>query len=110
MKPADELTPADALAVRLDLWALTPEAWRYYVPALVRMFLVGDTEVDALAEGLITSLTPTDDQQGREKLDERVAGLDSAKRQALADFVCWFVRVEEYVPRGAAAAGYWGCD
>ena len=108
-KSADELTAEDALAVRLDLWALTPEAFRYYVPALARMFLVGETEVDALGEGLITALTPSQDAATRAKLDERVGLLDAAQRDALREFVCWYLSVEEDVPRGDAAAEYWNC-
>lgn len=108
-KSADELTAEDALAVRLDLWALTPEAFRYYVPALARMFLVGETEVDALGEGLITALTPSQDAATRAKLDERVGPLDAAQREALGEFVCWYLDVEEDVPRGDAAAEYWNC-
>lgn len=108
-KSADDLTPEDALAVRLDLWTLTPEAFRYYVPALTRMFLVGDTDVDALGEGIMTALTPSEDPSIQEKLDERVGALDDAQRQALGDFVCWYLDVEEFVPRADAAVAYWDC-
>jgi hypothetical protein len=108
-KSADDLEPADALAVRLDLWTLTPEAFQYYVPALTRMFLVGDTAVDALGEGIMTALTPSEDPAIQEKLDERVGALDDAQRKALGDFVCWYLDVEELVPRADAALAYWDC-
>lgn len=108
-KSADELTPEDALAVRLDLWALTPEAFRYYVPALARMFLVGETEVDALDEGLMTALTPSPDQEARAKLDERVGLLDDAQRSALREFVCWYLGAESFVAGRDEAAAYWDC-
>ena len=93
--------------MRLDLWTLTPEAFGYYVPALTRMLLVGDTAVDALGEGIMTALTPSEDPAIQEKLDERVSALDDAQRKALGDFVRWYLDVEEFVPRADAALAYW---
>lgn len=107
---ADELTPDDALAVRLDLSALTPEAFRYYVPALIRMLLVGGTEVDALGEGIVTVLTPPEEPERRERFDARMALLDDAQRQALADFACWWLADEdEHVANREELATYWQC-
>jgi hypothetical protein len=110
-KSADELTPDDALAVRNDLWALTPDAFRYYVPALIRMLLIGGTEVDALGEGIVTALTPADAPETRAKFDERMASLDEAQRRALGDFVCWWLSDEdEYVAQRDKLAAYWQCS
>lgn len=110
-KSAGELTPDDALAVRLDLWALTPEAFRYYVPALIRMLLVGGSEVDALGEGIVTALTPSEEPARREKFDARMALLDDAQRKAAADFVCWWLADEdEHVAGRELLVAYWQCD
>lgn len=109
-KSADELTAEDALAVRNDLWALTPDAFRYYVPALIRMLLIGGTEVDALGEGIVTALTPPGEPETRAKFDERMASLDDAQRTALGDFVCWWLSDEdEYVAQRAQLAEHWRC-
>lgn len=110
-KAPDELTADDALAVRLDLWALTPEAFRCYVPALIRMLLVGETEVDALGEGIVTALTPPAEPERRDRFDARMALLDDAQRKALSDFVCWWLSDEdEHVAHREQLAAYWHCD
>ena len=113
-KRADKaFTHDDALAVRLDLWALTPEAYRYYVPALVRMLLVGGGggEVDALGEGVMTVLTPPSEAERRERFDTRIALLDDAQRKAAADFVCWWLSDPEgeHVANRAELVAYWQC-
>lgn len=109
-KSADEVTPDDALTVRLDLAALTPEAFRYYVPALTRMLLVGGTEVDALGEGIVTVLAPPEEPERRERFDARMALLDDVQRKALADFVCWWISDEdEHVANREELAAYWQC-
>jgi len=111
-KRAEELTPQDSRAVRLDLWSLTPAAWHYYAPALLGMFLAdpGADELDGLGEGIFATLVPPQDAELRERFDERMALLDDAQRAALRAFVCWY---REQVPELAgadAAAQHWGCD
>jgi hypothetical protein len=108
-KDAGELTADDALAVRLDLWSLTPDAFRYYVPALLRLALADPDAVDGLDEGVFDVLTPPGDPDGRERFDERMALLDERQRSALGDFACWFgAQVPELAGAGAARA-YWQC-
>ncbi len=111
-KRAEELTPSDARAVRLDLWSLTPAAWQYYAPALLRMFLADpdDDELDGLGEGIFDTLVPPDDAELRERFDERMARLGDAQRAALRAFVCWYREQEPELAGADAAARHWGCD
>jgi hypothetical protein len=108
-READDLTPEDALAIRLDLWTLTPEAFAYYVPALARMLLADKMAVDALGEGLWTALAPPTEPGRREKFDARIAVLDDDQRAAIGRFVCWYLCSEEELPRADEARGYWNC-
>jgi hypothetical protein len=108
-READALTPDDALAIRLDLWTLTPDAFAYYVPALARMLLADKTAVDALGEGLWTALAPPTEPGRREKFDARIAVLDDDQRAAIGRFVCWYLCSEEELPRAEEARDYWNC-
>jgi hypothetical protein len=108
-KDAAELTPDDAAQVRLDLWSLTPRAFAYYVPALLRMALDGDVEVDGLDEGIFDVLTPPEDGDLRERFDERMRLLDDRRRGALRDFVCAFSDQQPELAGAEAARAHWGC-
>ncbi|HEY1540012.1 MAG TPA: DUF6714 family protein [Solirubrobacteraceae bacterium] len=109
-KDAGELTADDARAVRLDLWSLTAEAFRYYVPALAHMTLAGDEEVDGLDEGVFDVLTPPADDAGRARFDERMGLLNEGQREALGDFACWFSAQVPELAGADAARAYWRCD
>jgi len=108
-KGASELTADDATEVRLDLWLLTPEAFAYYVPALLRIALSGDDEVDGLDEGIFDVLAPPGDPGLRARFDERMAQLDEPRRDALATFVCAFSDEHPELDGADAARAHWGC-
>ena len=45
----EQITAAEAWELRMDLSSLKPEAFVYYMPALLRVILLGDSCVDSLA-------------------------------------------------------------
>lgn len=107
-KPANLITPEDARHVLMDLWLLTPEAYRYYLPALLRIHLTGSTFVDGLGSFAFRTLIPPDDP-ALEIFERRMALLDDRQHRALAGYVAWYLDYESSVPRrdAAAAASYW---
>jgi hypothetical protein len=106
-KPAGEVTAADAWEVRMDLGSLTPPAFAYYLPALLRIVLVDDEYVDALDSSVFGMLTPPDDPSLAEAFDRRIALLDGAQRDALRRYVAWYSEGESTLPSRERALDYW---
>jgi hypothetical protein len=105
-KTWDEVTPADAHAARLGLWLLAPDAFRYYLPAMLRLAL-GGTYVEGLAEAAFEVLVPRDVPPLARVFEERMRTLDDAQHAALAAFVDWYLQEESIVPLRERAAAYW---
>jgi len=106
-KPAGDVTAADAHEVRMDLPYLTPEAFAYYLPSLLRILLTGDTYVDSLDTSVFGMLTPPDDPARAKAFERRTALLDRAQRDALADYLEWYAEGESALPGRERALAYW---
>lgn len=106
-KPSAGVTPADAREVRADLAHLTPAALVYYLPALIRIALLSDDDVDGLGEAIFGMLTPPEDRPGLAFFERRAALLDDDQRSALASFLSWYSEGESYLPGRDRALGYW---
>jgi uncharacterized protein DUF6714 len=106
-KPADRVTAEDAGESRLGLWLLTPAAFRYYLPALLRHVLVPERYVDGLGEAVFDVLVPRDDAELGRVFGERMKTLTESERAALAGFVNWYLGEESIVPLRDQAAAYW---
>jgi hypothetical protein len=94
---------------------LTPEAWRYYLPALL-IWCVRDTgQVDALLNNLAHELTPRADS-GRDWFEPRSIGFSPEQRCAIVTFLEWYREHEqaewasigaEHPNEVAAAIDFW---
>jgi hypothetical protein len=68
---------------------LTPEAWRYYLPALMT-WCVRDTEkVDVLVDNLVHELTPRVGASS-EWFAPRAVGFSTDQRRAICSFLAWY--------------------
>jgi hypothetical protein len=73
---------------------LTPDAWRYYLPAMM-IWCVRDTDnVDALVNNLVYQMTPRA-SRGREFFEERAPGFSVEQRRAIITFLEWYQQKEE---------------
>ena len=107
-KAAEEITPDDARDARFGLWLLSPEAFHYYHPALLRYVLPVDAPyVDGLGEAVFEVLVPRENEELQRVFEQRMALLDEAQRDALADYVAWHLANESVVPLRADAEAYW---
>ena len=106
-KSAGEVTAGDARAVRVDLGYLTPPAFVYYLPALLRVALAGGEQAEGVGESLFGMLAPPQDPELRAAFDRRVAGLDGAQRDALARWMRWYAGSESDLPGRERALAYW---
>jgi hypothetical protein len=106
-KAAGDVTAADAREVRTDLGYLRADAFAYYVPALARIALLCDEDVDGLEQSIVGLLTPPDDPAARAAFEQRIGQLDGAQRGALASFVRWYCDSESFVPERDRALAFW---
>lgn len=106
-KAAGDVTATDARAVRTDLGYLRPDAFAYYVPALARIALLCDEDVDGLEQSIFGLLTPPDDRAARDAFQQRIGQLDDAQRAALGGFVQWYAGAESFVPGCDRALAFW---
>jgi hypothetical protein len=95
---------------------LTPEAWRYYLPALI-VWCVRDTrQVDVLVDNLVHELTP---RPGADNawFEPRAIGFSAEQRRAILSFLEWYQQREQagWASIGAEPPGqarsaikYWG--
>jgi hypothetical protein len=106
-KAVGDVTAADARAVRTDLGYLRADAFAYYLPALARIALLSDEDVDGLEQSIFGLLTPPDDPGARAAFEQRIGQLDDAQRTALAGFVHWHAGAESFVPGRDRALAFW---
>src|SRR5207253_1099641 len=106
-KSPDEVTARDARDVRVDLGYLTPAAFVYYLPALLRIALAGGEQADGVGESLFGMLTPPEDPGLRGSFDERVAPLDEAQRDAVGRWVEWYSEAQSDLPGRERALAFW---
>lgn len=79
---------------RVEAALLTPQAWRYYLPALM-IWCVRDTEeVDVLVDNLVNELTPPAGA-GNEWFAPRARGFTTEQRRAICSFLAWYQAREE---------------
>jgi hypothetical protein len=106
-KTADEITAADAREVRHDLPYLSPEAFIYYLPALLRVILTEDTYVDGLDEFVFYQLVPPENPALSEHFTQRIGPLDDLQRDALRRYVDWYSAREPFLSGRDSALAYW---
>jgi hypothetical protein len=106
-KDADALTTDDAREVRGDLSLLTGPSLRYYLPALLRLILLGDTHVDGLDEFIFYLLIPPGDPEQLHGFNDRLGNLDRSQRAALSDYIAWYSEGESFLPERDRALAYW---
>ena len=106
-KDAGALTPDDARDVRGDLRLLTGPALRYYLPALLRLILVGDPLVDGLGDFTFQLLVPPEEPGQPRWFEEQFGNLDAAQRAAIGNYVAWFSEGESFLPGRERAFAYW---
>jgi hypothetical protein len=106
-KSADDVTPTEALEIRGDLRCLTPEAFVYYLPALLRIILIGETYVDALDQFVFRMLLPPEDASEDDEFEQRVALVDATQRKTIAQYVDWYSEGESHLPGRERALAYW---
>jgi hypothetical protein len=85
---------ADGRGQRVEAALLTPDAWRYYLPALI-VWCVRDTRrVDVLVGNLVNELTP---QRGihEEWFEPRAIGFSTEQRRAVLAFLEWYQEREQ---------------
>ena len=103
----EQITAAEAWEVRMDLSSLKPEAFVYYMPALLRVILLGDSCVDSLHDSVLTLLMPREGRATDEDFERRMALLDRSQRSALARYVDWCLDGESGLPGHERALAYW---
>ena len=106
-KAAGDVTAADAREVRADLGYLRADAFAYYVPALARIALLSDEDVDGLEQSIFSLLTPPGDPAARDAFEQRIGQFDDPQRAALAGFVHWYSGAESFVPGRERALAFW---
>jgi hypothetical protein len=106
-KSREQITAADASEVRTDLSSLKPEAFVYYLPALLRVILIGDSYVDSLDASVLALLLPREGRAADRDFERRMALLDRPQRSALARYVDWCVDGESGLPGRERALAYW---
>ena len=78
-----------------SLFLLTPEAFRYYLPAFMKVSISDPEKADVIPETLVFALDPGKGSAGKTKLLE---ALGPAQKAAVAAFLGW---LEADDPRGA---------
>ena len=106
-KDAGALTADDARDVRGDLRLLTAPALRYYLPALLRLILVGDTYIDGLDLFTFLLLVPPEEPGELREFEEELGNLDASQRAAIGDYVAWYSEGESFLPGRERALSYW---
>jgi hypothetical protein len=106
-KSCEQITAADASEVRTDLSSLKPEAFVYYLPALLRVSLIGDSHVDSLDASVLVLLLPPEGRAADRAFERRMALLDRSQRSALARYVDWCLDGESGLPGRERALAYW---
>ncbi|MBV9807728.1 MAG: hypothetical protein JO286_11125 [Solirubrobacterales bacterium] len=105
-KDADALTADDARELRGDLRLLTRPALRYYLPALLRVVLLGEPYVDGLDEFTFNLLVPPEKPEQLRGFEEQL-NLDAAQRAAIGAYVAWYSQGESFLPGRDRALAYW---
>jgi hypothetical protein len=106
-KTADQITAAEAREVRHDLPYLSPAAFIYYLPALLRIILTDDTHVDGLDEFVFYQLAPPENLALSEHFTQRIGRLDDLQRDALRRYVDWYSASEPFLSGRDSALAYW---
>jgi hypothetical protein len=106
-KSREEITAADASEVGTDLSSLKPEAFVYYLPALLRVILIGDSYVDSLDASVLALLLPPGGRAADRDFERRMALLDRPQRSALEQYVDWCLDGESGLPGRERALAYW---
>lgn len=106
-KDAGALTADDARDVRGDLNLLTGPALRYYLPALLRLVLVGDIWVDGLDDFTYQLLVPPEEPGQLRWFEEQFGNLDASQRAAIGVYVAWYSEGESSLPGRERACSYW---
>lgn len=68
---------------------MSPEAFRYFLPAYMRFFLERWDEADAIADAAVFVLIPTSDPKLVQWQLDRFRGFDHRQRRAIADFLAY---------------------
>ena len=97
----------DASEVGTDLSSLKPEAFVYYLPALLRVIPIGDSYVDSLDASVLALLLPPEGRAADEEFERRMALLERSQRSALARYVDWCLDGEPGLPGRERALAYW---
>jgi hypothetical protein len=89
-KPWQDLALEDLLAGR-ETALLTPEAWRYYLPAMITWCIRAPETVDVIQDNLVYQLAPPDPESRSvpEWFDARATGFSAEQRSAITAYLEW---------------------
>jgi hypothetical protein len=80
----------EQLLVGRETALLTPEAWRYYLPAVILWCVRAPDVVDVIQDNLVYQLTPpTEDGGVPGWFEPRARGFDAAQRHAIVAYLEW---------------------
>jgi len=96
-KPWQAITLDDLLRGR-ETALLTPAAWRYYLPAMIRWCVRDPHAVDVLLDNLVYALEPPQPEAypgQRQYFEARATGFDARQREAIVAYLEWYRAKEE---------------
>jgi hypothetical protein len=105
-----ELSLEVIIQENLSLPLLTPEGFRFYLPAFLRASLLFPDQVDILPSNIFSSLTPPDGEGIQEQaFFSRMNGFTQQQIEAIRAFVKMYVSIESSYPdsRRGKAISFW---
>lgn len=70
-----------------SLFFMTPEAYRFYLPAYLIAALLDYDKADTISDSVVFSLIPPSDDRDAESYRQRMQGFTSAQRQVIRSFL-----------------------